>query len=72
VAGGWRRLIKSRRRRADQIKEKMDGQVARMVEIKMPKIFCLENLKGRDHWKDLCVDGRIILEWILGKQGGKM
>jgi hypothetical protein len=23
--------------------------------------------KGRDHWEDLRVDGRIILEWILGK-----
>jgi hypothetical protein len=32
-------------------------------------IFWLENLKGRDHLEDLCVDGRIILEWILGKIG---
>jgi hypothetical protein len=27
-------------------------------------------LKGRDHSKDTGVDGKIILEWILGKQGG--
>jgi hypothetical protein len=26
-----------------------------------------ENLKVRDHSEDLGVDGRIILEWILGK-----
>jgi hypothetical protein len=30
---------------------------------------CLQNFsqKGRDHAEDLGVDGRIILEWILGK-----
>jgi hypothetical protein len=25
------------------------------------------NLKGRDHAEDLSIDGRIILEWIIGK-----
>jgi len=29
-------------------------------------------LKGRDHAGNLDVDGRIILEWILGKEGGKL
>jgi hypothetical protein len=29
--------------------------------------FELENLKGRDHLKDLGIDGRIILKWILKK-----
>jgi hypothetical protein len=28
-----------------------------------------ENLNERDHSKDKDVDGRIILEWILGKVG---
>jgi hypothetical protein len=28
-------------------------------------------LTRRDHFEDLGVDGRIILEWILGKLGGK-
>jgi hypothetical protein len=29
---------------------------------------CLsENLKGRDHFEDTGVDGKIISEWILGK-----
>jgi hypothetical protein len=34
--------------------------------------FLFETLKGRNHSKGSCVDGRIILEWILGKKVGKM
>jgi hypothetical protein len=30
------------------------------------------NLKGREHLEELSVNVRIILELILGKQGGKM
>jgi hypothetical protein len=30
------------------------------------------NLKGRDHSEDVGIDGRIILELILGKQVGKV
>jgi hypothetical protein len=37
----------------------------------MGTVVWLENPKGRDHSEDLGVDGRIILEWILGKGGGK-
>jgi hypothetical protein len=33
---------------------------------------CLENLNGRDHLKDLSLDGKVILEWILRKDCGKM
>jgi hypothetical protein len=32
----------------------------------------LENLKGRDYSEDLGIDGRIILECILGKEGRKV
>jgi len=32
----------------------------------------LDNLKERGYSDDLDVDGKIILEWILGKQGGKI
>jgi hypothetical protein len=32
----------------------------------------LENLKVRDHTEDLGTDGRIISEWILGKEGVKV
>jgi hypothetical protein len=34
--------------------------------------YWLENLKGRDHLEGPVVGGRIILEWILGKQGRKV
>jgi hypothetical protein len=34
--------------------------------------FFSETLKGRDHAEDSGVDGRIILEWILGKYGEKV
>jgi len=33
----------------------------------MCAIFWLLYLEGRDHLEDLDVDGRIILEWMLGK-----
>jgi hypothetical protein len=31
-----------------------------------------ENLKGREHSENLDIDGRVISEWILGKQSGKL
>jgi hypothetical protein len=34
--------------------------------------FWLESVKGRDHSEELGVDGKILLAWILGKQGGKV
>jgi hypothetical protein len=33
----------------------------------MHRAYWLENLKGRDHLENLGVDGKIILEWTLGK-----
>jgi hypothetical protein len=36
------------------------------------QFFWLENLKGRDHLEDLSIDGRIILERILGKYDGNI
>jgi hypothetical protein len=77
VAGAWRRLhneelrnlyassniirmIRSRRMQ-------LVGHVARMGEKRKAYIYLLENLKGRDNLKDLGMDGKIILEWILGK-----
>jgi hypothetical protein len=45
------------------------GYVARIEEINAYSIL-VANLKGRDHLEDVGVDGRIILERILGKKCG--
>jgi hypothetical protein len=37
----------------------------------MHKQFWWENVTGRDHSEDLGVDGKIILEWILGTWVGR-
>jgi hypothetical protein len=37
----------------------------------MHTIFWFENLNGKDYLEDLGVDGKI-LEWILGKRGGRV
>jgi hypothetical protein len=77
MGGGWKSLhneelqslyalasviwvMKSRRMRGV-------GHVERMGRRKMHKICWLESLKVRDHLKDLDVDRKIILDWILGK-----
>jgi len=49
----------------------MGEHVACMVEMRKTK-FWLENLKGRDHSEDLGTDGKMLLEWILGKLGGNV
>jgi hypothetical protein len=33
----------------------------------MHRKFWLEKIKGRNHLEDLGIDGKIILDWILGK-----
>jgi hypothetical protein len=38
----------------------------------MSAVFWLRKLKGRGHLEDLGVDGKIILEWILGQYGGRV
>jgi hypothetical protein len=50
------RLIKSRTRWA--------GHVACMGRLRN---FYSVNMKERDHFGDLGIDGKIILKWILGK-----
>jgi hypothetical protein len=80
VAGGWRRLhneelhnfytspniIRVSRRTG------WAGNVARMLEWEICTKFCSENLKGRDHSEVLGVDVRIILAYVLEKEGGKL
>jgi len=34
--------------------------------------FWLENLKGSDHLEDVGINGRVVLEWNLEKQGRKL
>jgi hypothetical protein len=46
--------------------------VARRKEIRNVYKVWSGDLKGRDSLEDLCVEGRILLEWILGKSGGRM
>jgi hypothetical protein len=29
----------------------------------------MKNLKGSDHWGDLIIDGKIVLNWVLGELG---
>jgi hypothetical protein len=43
------------------------GHIACIGMIRNEYKICLDNLKGTDHSGDLVVDGRITLEWILGK-----
>jgi hypothetical protein len=47
------------------------GHVARTGAIGKVYKFWSENLTGRDHAEDLRVDGKIILELILDKYGGR-
>jgi hypothetical protein len=51
------RLIKSRRMR-------WAGNVARLGE-RRGAVLCSEHLKEGDHLKEVVVDGRIMLEWLL-------
>jgi hypothetical protein len=43
------------------------GHVVQMVQQEMRTEFWLESTKGRDHLKDVGVNGRIILKLFLGK-----
>jgi hypothetical protein len=54
------RMIKSR-------KITWAGHVARMGEGEVFTRFWLGDPKGRYHWKDLGIGGRITLRWTFGK-----
>jgi hypothetical protein len=45
----------------------MGGACSMHGRLEMHTIFWLKNLKERDHSEDASVDGRIILEGIVGK-----
>jgi hypothetical protein len=82
VAGGWRKqhnekfhnLCTSLNMEGDQIKENEMGRICSMHKSEREEHikFWLRNPKGRDHTENLGIDGRIISECILRKQGGKV
>jgi hypothetical protein len=43
-----------------------------MGELRNAYRSLIGNLRGRNHFADLSVGGKIILEWILEKQHGKL
>jgi hypothetical protein len=43
------------------------GHVAGMGEMRSAYSILVGKPEGRDHLEDIFVDGKIILEWILGK-----
>jgi hypothetical protein len=51
---------------------KWAGHIPRKVRREMRAKFWSGRLKGRDRLKDVGVDGKIILEWILRKYCGKI
>jgi len=53
-------------------REEVAGYVERMGQMRNECKILVENPEGRDHWVDLGVDGRLILEWTLGKFSGKV
>jgi hypothetical protein len=40
-----------------------------MEEMGNITVFWLVNLEGRDHSEDIGVDGKVILQWIVGRLG---
>jgi len=59
VAGGWTSLCNEQLHKCT-----LQGTVG---AIKSMRIRWAENLGKRDHAEDVGGDGRIILEWVLGK-----
>jgi hypothetical protein len=52
---------------------KLAGHIVRIGETRNACNILVGKPEGkRDHSGDLGVDGKIILEWILGKYGGKV
>jgi hypothetical protein len=50
----------------------MDGVCSTHGEQRSTYKILVLILKGTNHSEDKCVDGKIILKWILMKQGGRM
>jgi hypothetical protein len=48
------------------------GHVALREAIRNAYSISVGKPEGKNHLEDLGTDGKIMLEWILGKQGGKV
>jgi hypothetical protein len=82
MVGGWRRLhneglhnLYPSTNTIRVIKSTRIGwawHVERMEEMRNLYNFLFESLKGRVHSEDLDVVGKVVLEWISGKQGGEV
>jgi hypothetical protein len=48
------------------------GYIAPMREMKIAYKILIGKPEGKNHSEDLGIDGRMILELILGKQNGKV
>jgi hypothetical protein len=48
------------------------GNVARMTKTRNVHSILDGESEGKNHSEDLEVEGNIILEWVLGKQGEKL
>jgi hypothetical protein len=46
---------------------RLADHVAPPAEMRNSYKISVENIKGRDNSEDLGIDGKIILEWMLGK-----
>jgi hypothetical protein len=47
------------------------GHVARMEQMRNAYKVFVGKTEGKNHSEDVGIDGRIILEWIFEKKGGK-
>jgi hypothetical protein len=50
----------------------MAGHIACVGKMRNAYKIMVGNLKSREHLQDIGVDGRIISEWTLEKQSGKV
>jgi hypothetical protein len=49
-----------------------NGRDEKYIQIYNTCKYLVRKLKRGNHSEDLVLDGRVISEWILGKQGGRL